>query len=78
MIRELIVPTTNHFQITIPDEYLGRQVEFIMFPLEQNEIPAIHTQDINTLGGSLNKYADISKIASEDSAWESYVMDKYK
>jgi len=78
MIRELFTPTTNHFHITIPNEYLGKQVEFIMFPLEQHEISATQKQDIDALGGCLNQYADVSKIPLEDSAWESYVMDKYK
>lgn len=39
---------------------------------------SVHKQDISTLGGILNKYADSSKIHLEDKAWEMHVMEKYK
>ncbi len=35
-------------------------------------------QDLSSLGGALNKYADSSKIHLEDKAWEMNVIDKYK
>ncbi len=79
MIREVIRPQQNSFTINIPNSYIDREVEFIMFPLdEQEEIKEQKQQDILNLGGSLNKYADSSKIDLENNAWELHIMDKYK
>jgi uncharacterized protein YpuA (DUF1002 family) len=38
MIREIIRPTHNDYTITIPNEYINQDVEFIMFPLDHGEI----------------------------------------
>ncbi len=35
-------------------------------------------QELSSLGGALNKYADPSKIHLEDKAWEMHVIEKYK
>ena len=79
MIREVIRPQQNSFTINIPNSYIDREVEFIMFPLdEQEEIKKPQQQDILSLGGSLSKYADSSKIDLENKAWELHIMDKYK
>ena len=42
MIREVIRPQHTNFTINIPTSYIDREVEFIMFPLDEKEI----TQDI--------------------------------
>ena len=79
MIREIIRPHQNNFTINIPNSYIDQEIEFIMFPLnEQEEIKQIEQQDISIIGSSLNKYADSSKIDLEDKAWELHIMDKYK
>ena len=79
MIREVIRPQYNNFTISIPSSYINKDVEFIMFPLDEPEIVnEIKKQDISTLGGSLNKYANPLKMELEDNAWEQHVMDKYK
>jgi len=78
MIRELIVPSMNNFFITIPDEYIGKQVEFIMFPIEEGKPLKSQNEGLNALGGSLHKYANISKIPLEENAWEAHILDKYK
>ncbi|MEA3554746.1 MAG: hypothetical protein U9R39_10170 [Campylobacterota bacterium] len=79
MLREVIRPQHNNFTINIPNSYLNREVEFIMFPLdEKEEIQEVKQQDISILAGSLSKYANSSKIDLEDKAWELHVMDKYK
>lgn len=38
----------------------------------------VQNSDLESLGGSLNKYADPSKIELENSAWELHVADKFK
>ena len=79
MLREVIRPQDNNFTINIPNSYIGREVEFIMFPLdEKEEIQEMKKEDISILAGSLNKYADSSKINLEDKAWEMHILDKYK
>lgn len=45
-----------------------------------NNTPETNTQfdDLESLAGSLNKYADASKLELEEKAWELHIMDKYK
>ena len=79
MIREVIRPQYNSFTINIPNSYINREVEFIMFPLdEQEKIQEVKKENISIFGGSLHKYSDLSKIDLEDNAWELHIMDKYK
>ena len=79
MIREIIRPKYNNFTINIPNSYINREVEFIMFPLdEQEKIQEEKKENISILGGSLNKYSDLSKINLEDCAWELHTINKYK
>ena len=42
MIREVIRPQNTSFSINIPTSYIDRELEFIMFPLDEKEI----TQEI--------------------------------
>ena len=63
MIREVIRPQNTSFSINIPTSYIDRELEFIMFPLDEQET----TQDIKqknkkSLKGVFNQYADASKI----------------
>jgi len=82
MVREIIKPTKNSINIQIPDEYINKKLEFIIFPIEENEKidkKSYQTQsDIESLGGVFSKYADPSKRDLEDKAWEMHVVDKYK
>ena len=80
MIREILRPNSNNFTILIPSEYVNQEVEFIIFPLERNESvqETKQQEDISILGGSLNKYANHSKMDLENKAWELHIMDKYK
>ena len=71
MIREVIRPQNTSFSINIPTSYIDRELEFIMFPLDEQET----TQDIKqknkkSLKGVFNQYADASKITWEDDTWE--------
>jgi hypothetical protein len=38
MIREVIIPQYTSFSINIPTSYIDRELEFIMFPLDEQEI----------------------------------------
>lgn len=79
MIREVIKPQNSDFHIKIPTEYINRTVEFIMFPIDEyEEVAKTENKQINSLRGSLSKYADSSKVALEDGAWQASVIDKFK
>lgn len=79
MIREVIRPIKNDFHIYIPTEYLNKDVEFIMFPLDgQEHIQQIKTKKTKSLRGVFNQYADNSKAALEDNVWQLSVINKFK
>ncbi len=80
MIREIIKPRYENFTIKIPREYINKEVEFIMFILDENKIikPNKVKNKIELLGGVLNKYANLSKMKLENKAWEMHIMDKYR
>jgi len=77
MIREVIRPQQNSFTINIPNSYINREVEFLMFPLEEQE-KTIKKQNIQSLRGVFNKYANSSKTKLEENAWQNHIMEKYK
>ena len=79
MIREVIRPKNTKITIKIPAKYVGKKVEFILFPLDEDE------NDITTkygkkksLRGVFNQYADRSKLPLENNAWRNHVMGKFK
>lgn len=79
MIREVIRPTKNDFHIYIPTEYLNKDVEFIMFPLdEQEHIQKAEIVKEKSLRGVFNIYAGDKKVALEDNAWQLSVVNKFK
>jgi plasmid replication initiation protein len=64
MIREVIRPQYTNITIDIPTSYIGREVEFIMFPLDEQEITKdIKQEKKKSLRGVFNQYADRSKIS---------------
>ncbi len=79
MIREVIRPQQTDFHITIPNEYLNREIEFIMFPLDEREIIQPRKKSsIESLGGVFQTYADPTKKVLEDTAWEMHIQEKYQ
>jgi len=79
MIREIIRPQHTNFTINIPTNYIDREVEFIMFPLDEKEIAQDNKEKKKkSLKGVFSQYADSSKVTLEDSAWKNNIMDKFK
>ena len=77
MIREIIRPQYTHITIQIPTEYIDRDVELLLFPIDREE----HTPKKKTpksLRGVFNHYADTSKVPLEDTAWQDAIAKKYK
>ena len=79
MIREIVKPKDNNLVINIPDEYIGQEIEYIVFPVHTANIKEkVTDKDIDSVAGSLHKYANPSKMESEDKAWEMHVMEKFE
>jgi len=79
MIREVIRPQYTNFTINIPTSYIDREVEFIMFPLDEKETTQnIKKENKKSLRGVFSQYADSSKISLEDNAWQNHIIDKFK
>ena len=73
MIREVIRPQNTSFSINIPTSYIDRELEFIMFPLDEKEITQeIKQKNKKSLRGVFNQYANSSKISLEDNAWKNH------
>ena len=54
MIRAVIKPQDSSFVIDIPNNYIDKEVEFIMFLLDESEsVHKVKQQDISLLGRSL-------------------------
>ena len=79
MIREVIRPQYTNFSINIPTSYIDREIEFIMFPLDEQETTQKIKQKSNkTLKGIFNQYADTSKATLEDDAWKNHIVSNFK
>ena len=48
MIREILKPTSNNLTISIPSEYVNKELEFIIFPMKTKKL-AQKTKQQNTL-----------------------------
>jgi hypothetical protein len=81
MIREIVKPKSTNITINIPKEYVGKQIEYIVFPLDNDTISdkkKVTQKSISFLKGVLNKYANPSKVEMEGEAWRVHIQDKYK
>lgn len=79
MIREVIIPQDTHFTIELPQSYVNKKVEFIIFPVDEEEKETIYTKTNKPLiGGTLSHYSDKNKMDLEANAWEIHTMEKYQ
>jgi len=78
MIREVIRPQYTNFTINIPTSYIDKEVELIMFPLDERETTEPTKQNEKpSLRGVFNQYANSSKIELENNAWKNNIINKY-
>ncbi len=75
MIREIIKAEDTKLTIEIPQEYVGREIEYIIFPIKDHQRK--ENKEITSLGGILHQYADTDKQKLEDKGWELQVVDKF-
>ena len=80
MIRKVIKPQYTNITINIPTSYIDKDVELIMFPLDEKKViqNTKKKRIKKSLRGIFNQYADSSKTALEDSAWKNHIIDKFK
>ena len=57
--------------------YIGKRVEFLLFPLDEEE-KEIKFKSEKSLRGVFNQYADNAKLALENTAWQNHVIGKFK
>lgn len=79
MIREIIRPTSEFYNIHIPKEYINQEVEILVLPFsyQQNKSETEAKKERVSLAGALSKYANPSLIENEkDIAWERVAKDK--
>lgn len=78
MIREIVRPQNANIVIDIPQSYIGKEVEYIVFPIEiENEINYKAPQK-KQLRGIFNQYKDNLKVELENEAWKLKIQKKYK
>jgi len=77
MIREVIRPKQTNITINIPRNYIGREIEYIIFPLDEKDVEIVHKSK-KSLRGVFNQYADKSKLALENTAWQNHIVGEYK
>lgn len=80
MLRQIIKPTSEHYDLHIPKEYINHEVEILVQPLLypfDKENKSNNKQEKKSLAGALSKYANPSLIEQEkDIAWERLAKDK--
>ena len=55
MVREIIRPLSNNYNIHIPEEYINKEVEILILPFSHNEKDNPPEQDIKTLLASVSE-----------------------
>ncbi len=79
MLREIIIPTSEYYNIHIPKEYMNHEVEILVLPFsnQQNRFDIKKEEKYRSFAGSLKKYANPSLIEKEkEIAWEQVAKDK--
>jgi len=79
MLRQIIKPTSEFYNIHIPEEYINQEVEILVLPFSypnKSVEDKIKTTQ-KSLAGALHKYANSALIESEkEIAWEQVAKDK--
>ena len=79
MLREIIRPTNDSYNIHIPTEYIDTDVEILVLPFSYSKSIVQNRPEYKrkSLLGSLKEYANKSLIENEkDIAWNQVTKDK--
>ncbi len=78
MIRKIIKPQKNQIILNIPENYINKEVELIIFPIKETIIEKNNNimKNKKSLRGVFSKYADTSKVSLEGKAWQNYIINR--
>ncbi len=77
MIREIIKPQYSSFTIDIPSSYINKEVEFIMFPLDSEEINKIENAQKSNKNITKSLFGALEDSDITLSDYKDYLEDKY-
>ena len=71
MLRQIIKPTTEHYDLHIPKEYLNHEVEILVLPINNTDIKSLKTKDDDIKAFSNHSANTIEEWLddSEDEIW---------
>jgi hypothetical protein len=78
VIREVIRPQGAQVTINIPESYIDREIEFIMFPLDESLSVTQKSTNVASLKGVFASHVDKEKRHLEESAWQKHVVGHYE
>ena len=78
MIRTVVTPTNEDLHLSIPKDYIGKQIEVLLFSIDEIKKEKVKKPKINKLRGSLNlseeQYKDFQEHAKNiRNEWESNI-----
>lgn len=79
MLRQIIKPTSEHYDLRIPKEYINHEVEILVLPFSYPLSKDITNKKENkkSLAGVLSQYANPALIEKEkEIAWEKVAKGK--
>ena len=77
MIREIIRPISNNFTISIPNEYINQEIEFILFPLNTNETMQTIYKPNKTQNITNNLFGVLKDSNINQTDYKNYLEKKY-
>ncbi len=66
MIREIIRPTSNNYNIHIPEEYINKEVEILVLPFSQKEKDPLPEQNFKNLLSSVFEGLEDNDLKRQD------------
>ncbi|WP_121812911.1 hypothetical protein [Mucilaginibacter kameinonensis] len=70
MIRTVVKPSNRNISISLPEEFVGKQVEVIAFTIEEADNTAESMDNISTHFATETVLAKSWLTADEDEAWQ--------
>jgi hypothetical protein len=65
MIRTVFKPDSNVVNFPIPDKYVGKEIEIMIFPLNEISVIKTETKDMDNVDLSFGAWADMDKSTEE-------------
>jgi len=77
MIREIIKPQQTKIIINIPENYINKEIEFIMFPLQKDK--KFHNDNISQPQSNITNslFGALKNININENDYKKYLEDKY-